>query len=389
MFLNKLDLVKDMNILEELEKEEIRRLVFLKIEEIFINGNDYQKENLDEVTDTLIEYITFILVAYSNYSFKYVRKMTEIELLKNLKNRENFENLNLSIWDFIDVASKSNENDLNLDRLDIENATIHLNYVQTSLYYKHQARNQLKNNVERIKDKKTPDVLKKYIDEINEFLMIKEMFSLHTDRVDIQSVHYKGDIPQEWFPPCIRGILSDILSGGSPSHYPRRSLVAFLFAAKFDPNLRMFMDGKIKNIKAKDVAADREIEGFLNEIIGIFNTSADFDVEKTKYYISNNIGYNSQRYVHCEYCKNWNDNGLGFYCHKDELCERNWIKHPLDYLCFKIKSAQRDKTLKSDCLYLNKSLETCRHTFNSGYGCMGKECSHYTAPGSAKVQFRK
>ena len=50
MFLNKLDLVKDMNILEELEKEEIRRLVFLKIEEIFINGNDYQKENLDEVT---------------------------------------------------------------------------------------------------------------------------------------------------------------------------------------------------------------------------------------------------------------------------------------------------------------------------------------------------
>lgn len=377
MFLDKLDLIKDRNILEELENKETRQLIELKIDQIFKNWPKYKEKELDETTDALINYITFVLIAYSNYSYQYVNKIIQLELSELIANKKVSKGTNLNIWDFIGVAAHSNDNDLDLCRIDVDNSEVLLNAHQRRLYLKYMMRKKLTDNMNKIKERKLPDCLKQYVNEINDYLDISELLSVKKDKIKIKPINYSGEISTDWFPPCIRGILADISSGGSPTHYPRRSLVAFLFAAKFNHNLRMFVDERVNEVKALDLASEAEIEGFLNEIITIFNTSADFNAEKTKYYIANNIGYNSSRYVHCEYCKNWNDNGLGYYCHKDEICEKPWVKHPLDYLCQKIKNAKWEETLSSDCYYLDRNLDVCNHIFNKGYGCLGDDCEKY------------
>ncbi|WP_459202345.1 hypothetical protein [Methanococcus sp. CF] len=378
MFLDNIELIKDRDILEELENKETCQLIQLKIDQIFRNWPEYKQKEIDETTDTLINYITFVLIAYSNYSYQYVNKVIKLELSESLNHKKGLDGETLDIWDFIEVAAHSNDNDLDLCRINVDNSKVLLNTYQTQLYLKYKMRKKLTDGMEKIKERKLPDCLKQFVDEINSFLDVREMLSVKKDKIVIKPVNYSGEIPAEWFPPCIRGILADISSGGSPTHYPRRSLVAFLFAAKFNHNLRMYMDGRVKEVKALDLASTQEIELFLDEIISIFNTSADFNAERTKYYISNNIGYNSPRYVHCEYCKNWKDNGLGYYCHKDEICEKPWVKHPLDYLCQKIKAAQWEETLTSDCKYLDRNLDVCNHIFNRGYGCFGDNCRNYT-----------
>jgi DNA primase large subunit len=168
----------------------------------------------------------------------------------------------------------------------------------------------------------------------------------------IKALNYKGNIPLDWHPPCIRGILNDILSGGSPSHYARRSFVVYWFCAKFNPNLRpLDKNGNLVNISATDIASEEEIEKFIDELIEMmFKNVEDFDEKKTRYYIMHNIGYKvgHGRLTHCEYCKNWQSDGgkgLSYYCKPDDLCKKKFIIHPLDYLCYNInRHLKKEKT---------------------------------------------
>ena len=100
------------------------------------------------------------------------------------------------------------------------------------------------------------------------------------------------------------------------------------------------------NISALDIAKSEEaVENFLEEMLRIFGNVEDFNPEKTRYYISHNIGYRvADHLTHCEYCKNWREDGgkgLSYYCNPDEICRmrRNGkpiVIHPLDYLCYNI-----------------------------------------------------
>jgi len=105
--------------------------------------------------------------------------------------------------------------------------------------------------------------------------------------------------------------------------------------------LRPLENGELVNISALDVATVEEIEGFINDLIDImFKNVEDFNENKTRYYIMHNIGYKvADHLTHCEYCKNWKDDGgkgLSYYCNPDDICKRKDIIHPLDYLCYKI-----------------------------------------------------
>ena len=287
----------------------------------------------------LIDYLLLILMANTKYVNVYIKKYAE----KHQNEMEKQLNNLISVWEFIKIASESKNNDLNLDRLDFSNGMVDIRGIKGT-YAREVIRVKLKELSNDIKEKSKEfnitenNIIKSILEDINDYLKDKIKYE---PIKGIKTLNYKGEIPLEWHPPCIRGILRDIQTGGSPSHYARRSFVVYWFCAKFNPNLRPLENGELVNISALDVATVEEIEGFINDLIDImFKNVEDFNENKTRYYIMHNIGYKvADHLTHCEYCKNWKDDGgkgLSYYCNPDDICKRKDIIHPLDYLCYKI-----------------------------------------------------
>ncbi|EHP83771.1 hypothetical protein [Methanotorris formicicus] len=319
---------------EDFEKffEEIKNKYnddLIKYKERFLEMEDIKE------FEYLVDYLLLILMANTRYSNVYIRKYAEKykeEMEKKLSNEVN-------IWEFIKIASLSRDNDLHLERLDLKNGQVNIYRIKET-YAREVIRVKLKELVDKIKKVKLPEdeTIKNILNEIENYLKDKVKFE---SIEGIKALNYRGEIPLEWHPPCIRGILRDIQTGGSPSHYARRSFVVYWFVAKFNPNLRPLENGELVNISALDIASEEEIEKFIDDLISmLFKNVEDFDEKKTRYYISHNIGYKVAGHItHCEYCKNWKDDGgkgLSYYCNPDEICRRGDIIHPLDYLCYNI-----------------------------------------------------
>ncbi len=341
---NKIFQMIDYDIDEEVE----RRLP--KNDNRFMIGVRMEKriEIKKEIITNLLDFILIILLAHTPYFNAFIKKYAEIKKIKVIKKLPN----KISVWEFIKIASRSRINDLHLERLDLENGLVDITTIK-EIFAKEIIRVELMELGENIKKRKLPDdnVVKELLDEINNYLKDKIKYE-HVGR--IKALKFKGNIPLEWHPPCIRGILNDILSGGSPSHYARRSFVVYWFCAKFNPNLRpLDKNGNLVNVSATDIAPEEEIEKFIDELIEmLFKNVEDFDEKKTRYYIMHNIGYKvgHGRLTHCEYCKNWQNDGgkgLSYYCKPDELCKKKFIIHPLDYLCYNInKHLNKEKFKK-------------------------------------------
>ena len=293
----------------------------------------------------LVDYLLLILMANTKYTNVYIKKYAEIykeEMEKKLPNKVN-------VWEFIKVASLSRDNDLHLERLDLKNGQVNIYRIKET-YAREFIRVKLKELIDKIKKVKLPEdeTIKNILNEIENYLKDKVKFE---SIEGIKALDYEGEIPLEWHPPCIRGILRDIQTGGSPSHYARRSFVVYWFVAKFNPNLRPLENGELVNISALDIASEEEVEKFIDDLISmLFKNVEDFDEKKTRYYISHNIGYKVASHItHCEYCKNWKDDGgkgLSYYCNPDDICKKRGIIHPLDYLCYNINMHLKSKNKK-------------------------------------------
>ncbi|ABR56744.1 hypothetical protein [Methanococcus aeolicus] len=356
MFWENLHKIKDFDFFEEITNKDNLKLIKALFGHIFdIEGYDtyYNDLKIREqigidiiAKETLINYLALIIISNTKYHNLYIKKYSDKKYNK-IKDKLPDE---ISIWEFIEVASTSRNNDLHLERVNLEQGQVNLTKIKR-IYAIELTRLKLKEMIEKIKKVELPE-------EILNNENIKELFKFLDENIKFEGVegikisNFEGNILKEWHPPCIRGILDDILSGGSPSHYARRSFVTYWFVAKFDQNLRPIMDGGIANVRALDIASEDEIERFLNEIVAMYNTVGDFDEGKTKYYISHNIGYRVANHItHCEYCKNWRDDGgkgLGYYCKPDEICNLKNVIHPLDYLCHKIKEYQKNKENKEN-----------------------------------------
>ncbi|WP_048064028.1 hypothetical protein [Methanococcus maripaludis] len=361
MFLDNMASIKDLNLIDEINDSSNLKLINDRLKLLFwtknpeITDEENKKKYLDflnEYWDTLraygagdlelfpdkINYLTLILAANSKNHNIYIKKLAE-KYAEKIPIEDGDSKIN--IWDFIDVAANSRNNDLHLERMILEGDTVLLNQKNQSIYNFEKIRLKLKNYVEKVRNAEMPKEIKDLLVKKSEeaFEGINIGYNIESG-IKVSTKEYSGEIPEDWHPPCMREILNDILSGGSPSHYARRSFVVYRFVSQFDPNLRPIEEGIITNRSAQDIATEEQIERFLDEIINIFKSVGDFDVEKTKYYISHNIGYKVANHItHCEYCKNWRDDGgkgLGYYCRPDSTCSRKDIIHPLDYLCHNI-----------------------------------------------------
>ncbi|MHC1688368.1 MAG: DNA primase regulatory subunit PriL [Methanothrix sp.] len=107
-----------------------------------------------------------------------------------------------------------------------------------------------------------------------------------------------GAVEEGAFPPCIKKMLADVAKGTNLAHTARFALVSFLL----------------------------QINMNVEEIMALFNTSPDFDEEKTRYQVEHIAGASGTKYKPpaCTTMTTYG-NCPG----EDELCKR--IRHPLSY----------------------------------------------------------
>lgn len=120
-----------------------------------------------------------------------------------------------------------------------------------------------------------------------------------------------GKVEESAFPPCIRRMLAEVGRGANLAHSARFALVSFLL----------------------------QINMTAEEVIRLFNTSPDFDEERTRYQVEHIAGASGTQYKppSCATMTTYG-NCPG----EDELCRR--IRHPLSYYERKAKASPPLKT---------------------------------------------
>jgi len=137
--------------------------------------------------------------------------------------------------------------------------------------------------------------LSEYLDPIRKELEVAK----NRNRVDL------GPVEEGAFPPCIRAMLAQVAAGTNLAHTARFALTSFL--------LRIGME--------------------VDQVVGIFNTSPDFDEERTRYQVEHIAGATGTRYrpPACSTMATYG-NCPG----EDSRCRR--IRHPLAYYEWALKS---------------------------------------------------
>jgi DNA primase large subunit len=103
------------------------------------------------------------------------------------------------------------------------------------------------------------------------------------------------------FPPCMKKLLAMMQAGENVPHSGRFALVAFLHALGMDSS----------------------------DILEAFSTAPDFDTSKSEYQIKHITGESSGTEYSTPECSTMKSYGICF--DPDELCGRDWMKHPLSY----------------------------------------------------------
>ncbi len=116
-----------------------------------------------------------------------------------------------------------------------------------------------------------------------------------------------GRVEEGAFPPCIRKMLQEVSKGVNLAHSARFALVSFLLQINMTPE----------------------------QVISLFNTSPDFDPERTRYQVDHIAGASGTKYrpPSCATMATYG-NCPG----EDDLCRR--IKHPLSYYERRLKFMQ-------------------------------------------------
>lgn len=122
-----------------------------------------------------------------------------------------------------------------------------------------------------------------------------------------------GKIEQGAFPPCIKKMLSDAAKGINLAHTARFALVSFLL----------------------------QINMTAEEVVALFNTSPDFDEEKTRYQVEHIAGASGTKYrpPACATMATYG-NCPG----EDDLCRK--VRHPLSYYERRIRSLQQSSEVR-------------------------------------------
>lgn len=171
-----------------------------------------------------------------------------------------------------------------------------------------------KEELARLMEEKVRDrVLKGLPLEVGEEICQKLEEYVGPLRSDLESLKAQsrvdlGKVTESAFPPCIKKMLEQVAANANLAHSARFALTSFLL----------------------------QINMTIDQIVGLFNTSPDFDQEKTRYQVEHIAGSSGTRYKppSCATMATYG-NCPG----EDDLCRR--IRHPLSYYERRIKQMGR------------------------------------------------
>ncbi|MEM4160737.1 MAG: DNA primase large subunit PriL [Thermoplasmata archaeon] len=151
---------------------------------------------------------------------------------------------------------------------------------------------------------------------------IKERFQGEIEQIKgIMETHKRslpkqdfGELEENAFPPCMKKILEVIRGGENAPHMARFAIVAFL----------------------KGIGLEAE------QILKLFSTSPDFDPAKSRYQVEHITGKSSHTTYKSPGCATMKSYGL---CipGEDELCKKEWMKHPWVYYRYKKRELKKGK----------------------------------------------
>jgi DNA primase large subunit len=141
---------------------------------------------------------------------------------------------------------------------------------------------------------------------------LKEIKSLIQTRKQQYDVKDLGRVSVLSFPPCMKQLLGMTQAGENVPHVGRFALASFL----------------------------HHIGLSSDQILKLFSTSPDFDVEKARYQVEHITGKLSGTEYTPPSCDTMISNGICY--NPDTLCKRSWLTHPLTYYRLKQKNRQRN-----------------------------------------------
>lgn len=167
-----------------------------------------------------------------------------------------------------------------------------------------------KEELTRLMEEKVRDrVLKGLPLELGEGICNKLEEYIKPVRTDLESLKARnrvdlGKVTESAFPPCIKRMLDQVAANANLAHSARFALTSFLLQINMSPD----------------------------QVIGLFNTSPDFDQERTRYQVEHIAGSSGTKYKppSCATMATYG-NCPG----EDDLCRR--IRHPLSYYERRIK----------------------------------------------------
>jgi DNA primase large subunit len=145
--------------------------------------------------------------------------------------------------------------------------------------------------------------------EVGEDICQKLEDYIKSVRSDLESLKVRnrvdlGKVTESAFPPCIKRMLEQVAANANLAHSARFALTSFVLQINMSPD----------------------------QVIGLFNTSPDFDQERTRYQVEHIAGSSGTKYKppSCATMATYG-NCPG----EDDLCRR--IRHPLSYYERRIK----------------------------------------------------
>lgn len=120
-----------------------------------------------------------------------------------------------------------------------------------------------------------------------------------------------GEVNLECFPPCMKRILAMLQGGENPPHHARFAITTFLHALGMEED----------------------------EILEVFSSTPDFDESLARYQVRHILGITSGTVYSTPECATMKSYSICY--DPDDLCGREWMRHPLTYYRTKCKKSAR------------------------------------------------
>jgi DNA primase large subunit len=282
------DAATDPEYLNELLSYVISRILVSSIKDQYLVRRYGLSEALYAYNGLKNQNTKFISSVASQFDFKPM----------NIKGND----LNLDISDYLKYSINLRDPNMKwkLVNRDVTNGLVKLNTTDLARLVQEAIRQKIQNE---LPIEVSPDLKSKVLPKIQDLVDLVKIRKQKFETKDL------GKVSITRFPPCMKQLLGMTQAGENLSHVARFSIASFL----------------------------HHIGLSSDDILTVFGSSPDFDVDKARYQIEHITGKISGTEYTPPSCETMKSNSICY--NPDNLCHKTWMTHPLKY--YRLKGKRR------------------------------------------------